>query len=366
MKRLSLCILHEKPTHEKLLQAKISYQIAQFYHLQAHSDTTWFEELENVREHTSFREKEEKLKKRHDAIIVFDEYTLLNHPAVQSTKWDTEAPFIFITHDFWCHPIKVSQFLKQQKNPLMILRHHSAINLFNFIAPEIPKVLQTPGVETEIFKPRKSQEYDIILSGSESDDYPMRQRLNNLVRTHKDDKKWKVLDLTQKGLTSNPQATQLKYSESLAKAKVSVTATNRGGSPNASIALQYFDPSPARFAMKDDFYGLSNPEIGIIKIPTAGITPRYLESFASKSLLIGDLPDCDNQKWYSDKMVILSEKMYDDEIVNLINNWVINDIERNALCQKAYNATLNSQTSMHKAKELTEIIRKHLENKDER
>ena len=43
----------------------------------------------------------------------------------------------------------------------------------------------------------------------------------------------------------------------------------------------------------------------MLPLETAGITPRYLESMASGTLLLGDLPASDAQSWYADKMIVL-------------------------------------------------------------
>jgi spore maturation protein CgeB len=100
--------------------------------------------------------------------------------------------------------------------------------------------------------------------------------------------------------------------------------------------------------------------VSVQHVPTGGITPRYLESFASKTLLIGDLPDYDAQAWYRDKMVVVPEDAADEDIVELVDHWVRADDEREALCEHAYAETLRTETSALRAAELAEIVARHI------
>ena len=72
---------------------------------------------------------------------------------------------------------------------------------FDLVAPEIPKVVMRPGVEQSIFHPHGGKkEFDVILGGSETPDYPLRTKINRVVRANAGRRGWKVLDLTANGV----------------------------------------------------------------------------------------------------------------------------------------------------------------------
>ena len=169
-----------------------------------------------------------------------------------------------------------------------------------------------------------------------------------------------MLDLTAAGLVSNPRSNQLEYAPALAAAKVSPTATSHGGRRGATIALQYLDHSPTRAQVDDPLDSFALPDVLVEEWETAAITPRYLESLASGTLLLADLPACDAQEWYRDKMVVVDEASTDEEIAETIDWWVRHDDEREALCTHALRETLATETSEIRAAELAAIVADHL------
>ncbi len=188
----------------------------------------------------------------------------------------------------------------------------------------------------------------------------MRQRLNRIVRECASERGWSVLDLSSVGLASNPAGSQAEYASALASAKVHPTGTNRGGSAGATLVTQYVDHSAARAQLDHPVYGLGRPDMAFRTYDTAGVTPRYLESLASKTLLLGDLPEGDSEGWYRDKMSVVSMEMSDDEIADEIDGWVHDDRAREALVTHAHAETLRTETSEAKARDIVEAIRAHL------
>jgi|GEM_PF-625900 len=357
---LGMMVFGGKSELSQLGQGKVTYQAAQFAHLDRLNPMLW-RNSPNWKETDRLSDLQQHIGRKLDAAIVFDEIALLTDNGFQKTRWDTDTLLVFVTHDFWCHPLRVAEKLRQYKRVLMVLRHECAKNLFDRLLPGVPKVVQRPGVETSIFHPREgAKQYDILLGGSETPDYPIRQRLNRLVRENAARLGWKVLDQTGVGLMSNPPGSQNEYSAALAAAKVSPTGSNRGGGHGCKIVTQYFDLSAARAQYDHDFYGLKTPEVVAEQFDTAGITPRYLESLASKSLLIADIPPNDNQEWYRDKMVVVAQEMSDAELVETIDHWVRDDREREAVCERAWQAVKAGESSEHKAAELLELIQAHL------
>lgn len=345
--KMNLFVYSDEIDFAALATRPVSYQAAQFYHLQKYSNALY--------------SKDHSQSKNCDAVLIFDEYTLLTDDNLKSLSIPDDQLLVYISHDFWCHPLQVAQKLKTVKNVLMILRHHSAKLLFDSLLPNIPKFVLRPGVETSIFNPTNSpKEYDILLGGSETPDYPLRIKLNKVVRENAKKKNWKVLDLTSVGVLSNPLGPQHEYSKALALSKVSPTSSNRGGTQGGKLAIQYFDNSLARINVQEDFYGLKYPEISVQSLATAGITPRYLESLASKSLLIADLPTEDYQEWYQNKMVQVSCDLSEEKLVEILDYWVKNDEQRERICEYAYNETARSESSSLKALELSNIINRHI------
>jgi FkbM family methyltransferase len=359
-KALNIAVFSDKCDLSDLASAKVSYQAAQFAWLDKLNPLLW-RNSPRWPQDGSVSAFEKSLGGKLDAAIVFDEFSLLNDSELARMRWDTDALLVYVSHDFWCHPLRVADRLRQFKNVLMVLRHETARELFDRLLPGVPKVVQRPGVETSIFHPNNGQkDNDVLLGGSETPDYPLRQRINRLVRQNAARLNWKVVDLTAAGLMSNPPGVQREYSLALAASKVSPTASNRGGGQGAKLVTQYFDLSPARAQFDHEFYGLKNPEISVEGIDTAGITPRYLESFATKSFLVADLPPNDSQEWYRDKMGVISPDMKDGEILSMIDYWVRHDREREAICGRAWLAVQAGETSEHKAAELLEIIQSNL------
>jgi ubiquinone/menaquinone biosynthesis C-methylase UbiE len=330
-----------------LTESVMTYQQAQFTHLAGFADVTWFDGTTRIPA---------------QATICFDEKTLLTNAPVIQDALHPDSLFVLVTHDFWCHPLRVAAFLRQQKRSLLVLRHESARQLFQQIAPEIPSVVQRPGVEIFIFHPMpEPKQYDIILAGSETPDYPMRQKLNRIVRENAKAHGWKVLDLADvSAMSRSLSVTQSDYAPLLASAKISPTGTNRGGGHGAKLVMQYFDMSEARTHCDDEFHGFQHPEIVTLTLDTAGITPRYLESLACKTLLMGDIPKGESEDWYRDKMVEVTPEMSDSVIVSILDHILANDGERETLCEYAYTEVCRTETSEHKAKELAEIIAAHV------
>ncbi len=338
---------HPDPDFAALRQLKVSYQAAQFHHLREWCTVTY-----GTDGHAAGG---------CDAVVVFDELTLLTDPAVRQLPLHPDTLFVFVTHDYWCHPLQVAEALRRHRNVLMVLRHQSAMDLFARLLPGVPKVLQRPGVETSIFHPHGGEKrFDVILGGSETPDYPHRQRFNRIVRTFAPQYGWSVCDITGVGLASNPPGTQHDYAAALAASRISPTATNRGGTAGARLAVQYLDMSVARAGLDDPFYGLATPELSITTLDTAGITPRYLESMASGTLLLGDLPAADAQSWYADKMVVLDPSQDDATIAAEFDHWIRDDAARERLTAHALRETLRTETSREKGRELASIIAQHL------
>ncbi len=335
-------LMPPQDTHS-LTGSVMTYQQAQFAHLPRFADVTWFDGTARVPA---------------QAAVCFDEKTLLtNAPAIQEAL-HPDSLFVLVTHDYWCHPLRVAAFLRRQKKSLLVLRHESARRLFRQVAPDIPTVVLRPGVETAVFRPRpEPKRYDIILAGSETPDYPVRCRLNRIVRENARERGWSVLDLADVGAMSRTlSVAQSEYAPLLASAKVSPTGTNRGGGAGARLVMQYFDMSEARTHCDDEFYGFRHPEVVTLTLDTAGITPRYLESLACKTLLMGDIPEGESEDWYRDKMVEVTPEMPDELIVSILDHILSSDAEREALCEYAYGEVCRTETSEHKAQELAQTI----------
>ena len=330
----------------------VAYQWAQFHALEQHADVVWGAQ---VFEMIATTDGDPPL----DAVIVFDESNFLMDERIAAIPADLRCLFVYISHDFWAHPVRVAEFLRGRR-ALMVLRHHPSMRLFQRLLPEVPKVMQRPGVDTTIFQPGAAKEHDVLISGSETPDYPVRQRLNAIVREAAPRMGWKLLDLTAVGLVSNPLSSQLEYAPSLAAAKVSPTGTNQGGMTDASLVMQYVSPSPAKVQFEHEFYGNERPDVVVERFPTAGITPRYLESLAAGTLLMGDLPDCDPQEFYRDKMVVFDMDESDDGIVAVIDEWIRDDERRERLCAHARAAVEEGESSEHRGRELAEIIARHV------
>ena len=330
----------------------VTYQYAQFHALEQHADVIWGPQVFDLIETT---DGDPPL----DAVIVFDETNLMTDERVARIPVDLRCLFVYVTHDFTAHPVRVAEFLRDRR-ALMVLRHHTSMRLFGRLLPDMPKVMQRPGVDTEIFKPVDTKEYDVLISGSETPDYPVRQRLNALVREAAPRMGWKLLDLTAVGLVSDPLSGQFEYAPSLAAAKVSPTGTNSGGLPDATLVTQYLTSSPVRADLDHEFYGNARPDVMVERFPTAAITPRYLESLAAGTLLIGDLPDADPQEFYRDKMVVIDPDDSDDHIVGLIDEWIRDDERREELCRRGLEAVRAGESSEHRGRELAEIIARHV------
>jgi hypothetical protein len=330
----------------------VTYQWAQFHALEQHADVIWGAQAFDLIDASG---GDPPL----DAVIAFDEHELLTDQRIATIPADLGCLFVYISHDFWSHPMRVAEFLRDRR-ALMVLRHHPSMRLFARLLPEVPKVMQRPGVDTTIFRPATEKRYDVLISGSETPDYPVRQRLNAIVREAAPRMGWKLLDLTAVGLVSNPLSGQFEYAPSLAAARVSPTGTNQGGMEDASLVMQYVSPSPARKAFEHEFYGHERPDVIVERFPAAGITPRYLESLATGTLLMGDLPECDPQEFYRDKMVVLDMADPDDRIVDVIDEWVRDDERRERLCRHALAAVEAGESSEHRGRELAEIVAAHV------
>jgi hypothetical protein len=353
-----IAVLAERP--EDVSRLAVSYQWAQLIHLESYADVMW-----GAPAYTAIASAEAR--RELDAIIVFDEFSLLSDERIAALPHDLDTLLVYITHDFWAHPLQVARFLLARRHVLMVLRHHAAQALFARIAPELEQVYQRPGVETAIFHPQGEKQFDVLLSGSETPDYPVRQKVNRVAREHAGRLGWNLLDLTAIGQISNPRSDQLAYAPALAAAKVSPTGVNRGGLGPARLVLQYFDQSPVRSRLGEsaallsaeqlDFYGVGRPDLLVLEIPTAGVTPRYLESFASGTFLVGDLPPEDAQEFYRPFMEVITVDMPDEEVAAAIDRWVRDDAAREDVCALALAAVKAGETSMHRAAELAELIR---------
>jgi hypothetical protein len=339
--RLSLDVLMDRPDPAGLSGGQVTYQAWQFHHLQSFADVAWWGDGGG------------------DAVLCWDETSLLTDPRVQAHP--CEGLFVFVCHDWWCHPLALVRELRRRKRVLIVLRHDSARRFFDLVAPDLPKVVLRPGVEPSVFHPHSGEKrFDVLLSGSETPDYPVRQRLNRLVRERAPERGWSVLDLTGVGLMSGPPGSQAEYAPSLAAARISPTGTNRGGSAGASRVFQYLDHSAARAGVDHPFYGLGTPDVDVVDFDTAGVTPRYLESLASKTLLVGDLPPGESESWYADKMAVVSMEASDDDLADELDRWIRDDAARDDVVERAYTETLRTETASRTAEQLAGVIAAHL------
>jgi hypothetical protein len=332
----------DRPDPAGLRGGQVTYQAWEFLALEQHAEVRWNAPGPGA-----------------DAVLAWDELALLNGSPIRELQPD--ALFVFVCHDWWCRPLELVEQLRRKRRTLMVLRHEAARRFFDDVAPELPKVVFRPAVEPSVFHPHGGEKtVDVILSGSETPDYPVRQRLNRVVREHAQAYGWSILDLTGVGLMSGPPGSQAEYAPSLAAAKVSPTGTNRGGGSGATLVSQYFDHSVARAGVDHPVYGLGTPDLVVRRYDTAGITPRYLESLASKTLLVGDLPDGETEAWYRDKMVVVEPEMSDRELAETIDRWVRDDAAREELVEHAFRETLRTETPSEKAAALVEAIHAHL------
>jgi hypothetical protein len=343
-RRLRLGVLSAAPSAQDVHRLRVTYQAAQFLAMREHADVLFGDEAFAAIDTL-------------DAVLAFDERQLLMEIAPKLP--DRLAPLlVFVTHDFWFRPLHVAQYLAGRPRVLSVVRHVAAQRLYRTLMPEVPCVVQRPGVDTSLFAPAAGpKEFDIMLSGNENDDYPVRQRLNAIVRGQAAARGWNVLDL------SDPEAGgdgQREYAPSLALAKVSPTGTPRGAVTGGKLIMQYVDSSPVRLEFPDDpFYGYEHPEVVVRDFNPGGVpSPRYLESMACKTLLLGDLPD--DEPWYRDKMVALSLDDSDTQLGDAIDYWVRADAERERLCEHAYVETVRTESTTLRGAELVEIIGEHL------
>ena len=93
------------------------------------------------------------------------------------------------------------------------------------------------------------------------------------------------------------------------------------------------------------------------ELETGGITPRYLESFASGTFLIGDIPPEDPQEFYRPFMGVITLETPDEEVAELVDRWVRDDAAREDVCARALAAVEAGETSRQRAAELAELIR---------
>jgi glycosyltransferase involved in cell wall biosynthesis len=338
---LRLGVLGWTPPPELLHGMHVGYQHAQFLALRENADVVYGQE-------TLARLDEL------DAVLAFDEHNTLMEIAPRLPQ-GLRPLLVFITHDYWAHPLHVAQLLDAYERVLVVVRHPDAQRLFSYLLPGVPCIVQRPGVDTTLFKPHDgTKEFDVLLSGSENSDYPVRQRLNRVVREQGERRGWKVLDLTR----PEPGTAQREYAPTLAAAKVSPTGTPRGAMPAGKLVMQYVDTSQARTETDDPYYSYARPDVVVKSFAMEGASPRYLESLACKTLLIGDQPP--GHDWYADKMVPISLESSDDELGDTIDHWVRADDERERLCEHAYAETLRTETTAARAAELAEIIREHV------
>lgn len=324
-------VLHNAP--EDVHGLRVTYQYGQFLAMREHAEIVFgdeaFAQLDSL-----------------DAVIAFDERGLMIDVAPRLPR--RLAPLlVYVTHDWWAHPLHVSQYLNGHERVLSVVRHVACQRLHRMLAPRIPCIVQRPGVDTTLFQPPPGpKEYDILLAGSESADYPVRKRLNAIVRAQRERRGWNVLDLSDPAWGDDGQR---EYAPSLASAKVSPTGTPRGGLSGGKLIMQYFDDSgDAR-----------TPDTAVREFTLPGApSPRYLESMATKTLLVADLPE--DERWYRDKMVTVSLEDTDEAIGDLIDHWVRADDERTRLCDYAHAETMRTETTAHRAAELVELIGQHL------
>ena len=312
---------------------RVSYQYGQFLAMREHAEIVFgdqaFAQLDSL-----------------DAVIAFDERGLMIDVAPRLPRRLVPL-LVYVTHDWWAHPLHVSQYLNGHERVLSVVRHVACQRLHRMLTPRIPCIVQRPGVDTTLFQPPAGpKEYDILLAGTESADYPVRKRLNAIVRAQRERRGWNVLDLSDPAWGADAQR---EYAPSLASAKVSPTGTPRGGLTGGKLIMQYFDDAGER----------PGGEVAVREFTLPGApSPRYLESMATKTLLLADLPD--DERWYRDKMVTVPLDDTDDAIGDLIDHWVRADAERTRLCDYAYAETMRTETTAHRGAELVEIIREHL------
>jgi len=346
-RRLRLGVLGPEPDAATLHSQQVTYQDAQFLALREHADVV-FGEATLARLHDL------------DAVIAFDEQELLMQ-AGPSLPESLPCLLAFVTHDHWCHPLAVAELLGRYDRVLTVVRHAANQRLYRMLMPDVPCVLQRPGVDATLYRPAEQPKaYDILLSGRETDDYPVRVRLNAIVRDQAARRGWTVLDLPRQ-----VGAVETDYAATLASAKLSPTGTPREGVP-AQMVLQYVDSSVGRLDLERDapglsghpFYSYDRPAVAVRDVPVGGPPPRYLESMACGTLLVGNLTAGD--EWYRDKMVVVSLQDDDETIGDVIDHWVRHDDEREALCAYALAETLRTETTAIRAAELAAILAEHV------
>ena len=325
--RPTVGVLWERTALDELPRLAVSYQNAQFHHLERYADVVSWER--DATAHAAAL----AAAGGPNAVIAFDERATLTNPTLPHVTWPDGTSFVWVGHT----TTGSGRSRSPRSSPGSRTRCSCSATspgdgCSKRLLPGVPRVVQRPGVETSIFHPRGPKRWDVLLSGSETPDYPVRQRLNRVVREHAPRCGWKLLDLTSVGLCSNPLSDQLEYAPALAAAKVSPTGTSHGGRAGATLVVQYLDHSEARAARSGDPYDtLELPELATKLVDTSAVTPRYLESLASGTLLVGDLPAGDPQDWYRDKMAVVDKSMSDEEIVELIDHYVRADDEREEL-----------------------------------
>jgi spore maturation protein CgeB len=338
---LKLGVLGWTPLEHDLHGQHVGYQHAQFLAMREHADMVFG------------RETLDRLDEL-DAVLAFDERQLVQEIA-PSLPEKLGPLLVYVTHDHWHRPLHVTQFLERYDRVLTVVRHEQAARLHRFLLPDVPCVVQRPGVDATLFRPAEEpKRWDILLSGNDSADYPVRRRLNDVVRAQADRRGWNVLDLTRPA----PGTPQYAYAPTLAAAKVSPTGTPLGKLAPSKIVMQFVSESTPRTEVDDPFYSYDRPEVVVKSFNLGGCSPRYLESFACKTLLVGDVPD--GEEWYADKMVSVTLDESDEEIGDLIDHWVRADDERERLVEHAYAETMRTETTGLRAAELVEIVRDHL------
>ena len=90
------------------------------------------------------------------------------------------------------------------------------------------------------------------------------------------------------------------------------------------------------------------------------MTPRYLESLASKTLLVGDLPPASRSRGTPTRWRSSRSEASDDELADELDRWIRDDAARDEIVERAYAETLRTETSERKAEELVAAIAAHL------
>lgn len=291
-----------------------------------------------------------------DAVLATGEEELLGTVAPLLT--DPIAPlFVFVAPELPRRPLQIAEYLSGHDRVVVLTPHPAAHRLFGLLMPDAPCALQRPAVDTRVFRPGDgARPYDVILSGDGDERDPFLGRVHAIVRAQAARRGWSVLELTPQ---DERAGSAHDYAAQLASAKLMLLGTvqdNAGG----RLVLQYVDVSMDRAGWhgRDEFYGYELPEVVVRDFEHADAPPtRLLESIATKTLALGARPPA--HAWLRGLMVELSPELSDEQIADVIDEWIHDDEARGRLCERAYSLLVRGASSADVTTELLEVLRAH-------